>query len=124
MIVGIKRDKLVMTTDTKLRVAPGESVDGESEIRFPVVATIGSKQVSITDLIVGFEPVGSELIGKISMAYYDSVDGQPKCHPLTQFKVNIEQILLNNGIEKTNQNEQDLTVSSIKQKKNSTTGEQ
>lgn len=109
MIIQFKRDKLIMQTTTKLQASAGEPIDDGKSLKFPIKIQLGDKVVPLVDISVAFEAKSGEYLGDVSVTYYDAVNAQPKTSPLAQFKVNPEQILLNNGIEKTNENEQVLS---------------
>lgn len=108
MILEIKRDKLIMQTTTAIATIAGQPSDDGKTLTFPIQIQLKDKIVPLVDINVAFESKSGEYLGDISVTYYDAANSQPKTSPLAQFKVNPEQILLNNGIEKTNENEQVL----------------
>lgn len=112
MNIEFKRDKLVMQTNTKMQIVAGEPTDDGKLLKFPVEIQLGDKTVPLVDISVAFETKGGECLGSVLVTYYDAVNGQPKTSALAQFKVNPEQILLNNGITKTNEDEQILSLPS------------
>lgn len=109
MNLEIKREKLTMETTAKIQALPGTPSDDGKVLKFPILMPVGDKSASLADLNVGFESKSGELLANVSVTYYDAADGTPKTYPLQQFKVNAEQILLNNGIEKTNDEEQTVS---------------
>jgi len=112
MNLEIKREKLTMETTAKIQALPGTPSDDGKTLKFPIIMPVGDKNASLADVNVAFESRNDELLANVSVTYYDAADGTPKTYPLQQFKVNTEQILLNNGIEKTNDDEQVITSSS------------
>ena len=124
MNLEFKRDKLSMQTITKIQAMPGDPSDDGKSLKFPILVPVGEKNAPLADINVSFELKNGELLGAVSVTYYDSPDAITRSYPLSQFKVNPDQLLQNAGIAKTNDEELVLPTPSAKQKKqNPTTGE-
>ena len=117
MNLKFKRDKLNMQTITKIQAMPGEPSDDGKSLKFPILVPVGEKNAPLADLNVSFELKNGELLGSVSVTYYDSPDATAKSYPLSQFKVNPDQLLQNAGVAKTNDDELVLSAPTAKQKK-------